>query len=345
MQREPPTQKDDDVRRDRNPETMPTTSTASIPHVYAHRWKILAVLCTSLIIVIVGNTVLNVALPTLQLPPEQGGLGATNTEVQWIVDAYGLVFAGLLFTGRRARRPLRAQGRPAGGSRRVRRRVGAAAPSPTDPSMLIVARAIMGVGAAFVMPSTLSILTNVFPARERAKAIAIWAGISGSGAALGPLASGLLLEHFWWGSVFLINLPIIAGALVAGYVLVPKSKDSTGTPLDPVGAVLSIVGLERARLRDHRSTQPRLGERRLVAVVRRRGHRALLFVLWEHAQPPPDARPAAVPEPALRGVVGWHHARVLRHVRAFFLLAQYLQGVLGYSPLEAAVRLLRSRRS
>ena len=95
-----------------------------------------------------------------------------------------------------------------------------------NPAMLIVARAVMGVGAAFVMPSTLSILTNVFPARERAKAIAIWAGISGSGAAIGPLASGLLLEHFWWGSVFLVNLPIIAVALVAGWVLVPKSKDA-----------------------------------------------------------------------------------------------------------------------
>ena len=102
--------------------------------------------------------------------------------------------------------------------------------------LLIASRAIMGVGAAFVMPSTLSILANVFPARERAKAIAVWAGISGAGAAIGPVASGLLLEHFWYGSVFLVNLPIIAAAIIAGYVLVPKSKDAGETPLDPVGA-------------------------------------------------------------------------------------------------------------
>ena len=104
----------------------------------------------------------------------------------------------------------------------------------------------MGIGAAFVMPSTLSILTNVFPARERAKAIAIWAGISGSGAALGPIASGLLLEHFWWGSVFLVNLPIIAVALVAGWVLVPKSKDSHGDAARP-GRRAAVDRRPRAR--------------------------------------------------------------------------------------------------
>jgi EmrB/QacA subfamily drug resistance transporter len=212
------------------------------PHTFHNRWKTLAVLCTSLLIVIIGNTVLNVALPTLQKPVEQGGLGASNTQVQWVVDAYGLVFAGLLFTAaalgdRFGRKGALQAGLVvfAAGSL-----VGAFADGP---GMLIAGRAIMGVGAAFVMPSTLSILTNVFPARERAKAIALWAGISGSGAALGPIASGLLLEHFWWGSVFLVNLPIIAVALVAGWVFVPKSKDATHSPLDPLGAVLSIIGL------------------------------------------------------------------------------------------------------
>ena len=101
----------------------------------------------------------------------------------------------------------------------------------------------MGLAAAFVMPSTLSILTNVFPAHERPKAIAVWAGIAGGGAAIGPIASGFLLEHFWWGSVFLVNVPIIVGALVAGGLLVPTSRDPEQPPLDIPGALLSIVGL------------------------------------------------------------------------------------------------------
>src|SRR4051794_15331402 len=190
------------------------------PHVYARRWKTLAVLCASLVIVIVGNTVLNVALPTLQKASTDGGLDATNTQIQWIVDAYGLVFAGLLFTAgalgdRFGRKGALQAGLLVFG-------LGSLVGALSDSSgMLIFARAVMGAGAAFVMPSTLSLLTNVFPSRERAKAIAIWAGISGGGAAIGPVASGFLLEHFWWGSVFLVNLPIIAAALIAGWILVP----------------------------------------------------------------------------------------------------------------------------
>src|SRR5690606_39679870 len=114
---------------------------------------------------------------------------------------------------------------------------------PISSSSVIVARAVMGVAAAFVMPSTLSILTNVFPAHERPKAIAVWAGISGGGAALGPIASGWLLEHFFWGSVFFVNVPFIVAALIAGALLVPSSKDPSESPLDVPGAILSIIGL------------------------------------------------------------------------------------------------------
>ena len=109
--------------------------------------------------------------------------------------------------------------------------------------MVIGARAVMGLAAAFVMPATLSILTNVFPPDERPKAIAVWAGIAGGGAAIGPVASGFLLEHFWWGSVFLVNVPVIILALVAGRILIPTSRDPEQPPLDIPGALLSIVGL------------------------------------------------------------------------------------------------------
>ncbi len=207
------------------------------PLVHQRRWAILAVLCTSLMIVIIGNTTLNVAIPRLARD-----LDATTTDLQWMVDAYSLVFAGMLFTagalgdrfGRKGTLQLGL------GLFLIGTTVGAFGSSSAT---VIGARALMGLAAAFIMPSTLSILTNVFPAHERAKAIGIWAGISGGGAAVGPVASGFLLGHFWWGSVFLVNIPVILLALVAGKVLLPTSRDPEQPPLDLPGAGLSIIGL------------------------------------------------------------------------------------------------------
>ncbi len=110
---------------------------------------------------------------------------------------------------------------------------------------VIGARAVMGVGAAFVMPATLSILAHVFPPKERPRAIAIWAGFAGVGVAMGGVVSGALLEHFWWGSIFLINVVVVVVALVAGFFLIPQSREKIHAPLDPLGAVLSIAGLAR----------------------------------------------------------------------------------------------------
>ena len=176
-------------------------------------------LCTSLMIVIIGNTALNVAIPTLSRD-----LDASTSQLQWMVDAYCLVFAGFLFTG------------GALGDRYGRKGAlqiglliflsGSLLAALVDASWAVIAgRAVMGFGAAFVMPATLSIITNVFPPHERTKAIAIWAGISGGGAALGPIASGFLLEHFLWGSVFYVNVPIVIAALVAGRFILPTSRD------------------------------------------------------------------------------------------------------------------------
>jgi MFS family permease len=108
---------------------------------------------------------------------------------------------------------------------------------------LIATRAAMGVGAALIMPSTLSIITNTFPERERGRAIGIWAGVAAGGILLGPVVGGWLLGHFWWGSVFLINIPVVTAALMAAWALVPDSRDPDATPLDPAGALLSIAGL------------------------------------------------------------------------------------------------------
>ena len=220
--------------------TPPSTTTSPAdthgidPHVFHRRWAILAVLCTSLMIVIIGNTSLNVAIPTLARD-----LGASTSQLAWMVDAYSLVFAGLLFTAGTLGDRYGRKGALLSGL--VVFLAGAAvATTAHSAGQVIAARAVMGVAAAFVMPSTLSILTNVFPAHERPKAIAIWAGISGGGAAIGPIASGYLLEHFWWGSVFLVNLPIILVALVAVGLLVPttvgcrrRRSPSSGWPWPP----------------------------------------------------------------------------------------------------------------
>lgn len=309
------------------------------PHIFHNRWKTLMVLCSSLLIVIVGNTVLNVALPRLQDSVDRGGIGATNTQIQWIVDAYGLVFAGLLFTAaaigdRFGRKGALQTGLVIFGLGSLLGALGDSA------STLITSRAIMGIGAAFVMPSTLSILTNVFPARERAKAIAIWAGISGAGAAVGPLASGVLLEHFWWGSVFLINLPIIALALVAGWVLVPKSKDETESPLDPVGAVLSIVGL--SALVYAIIEGPHHGWLSGESALWFAGAAILLvaFCVWElrNKHPMLDLNLFRIRRFAVSS--GGITLVFFAMFGTFFMATQYLQGVLDYSPLGASVRLL-----
>ena len=207
------------------------------PAVHARRWAILAVLCTSLMIVIIGNTALNVAIPRLA-----EDLGASTTDLQWMVDSYALVFAGMLFTAGTIGDRFGRKGTLQAGLVLFLAGTLFAAVGHSS-GQVITGRALMGLAAAFVMPSTLSILTNVFPAHERPKAIGVWAGIAGGGAALGPIASGFLLEHFWWGSVFLVNVPVILLALVAGRLLLPTSRDPEQPPLDIPGALLSIVGL------------------------------------------------------------------------------------------------------
>src|ERR1700712_5395357 len=202
------------------------------------RWWALGVLCLSLVLITLDNTVLNVALPTLSRD-----LHASTSQLQWIVDGYQLVFAGLLFTAgsladRFGRKGMLQLGLVVFG-------IGTLAASfSTDANMLIATRAFMGIGGAMIMPSTLSILGTVFPdAAERAKAIAIWAAMAAIGIALGPVLGGVLLAHFSWGSIFIVNVPVVVLALIAGYVLIPTSKDPTPGRMDLLGALLSIVAL------------------------------------------------------------------------------------------------------
>jgi EmrB/QacA subfamily drug resistance transporter len=202
------------------------------------RGAVLAVLCVSILVVNLDNTILNVALPTLVRK-----LGATSSELQWIVDAYAMVFAGLLLVGgsladRYGRKKLFLAGLTifAGGS------IGAAFAGSV--AELIAWRGVMGSGAALTMPSTLSIINDVFrePA-ERSRAIGLWAGTSGIGIAIGPIAGGLLLSRFWWGSVFFVNVPIVVVGALAALAIVPDSKNPAAARPDPLGGLLSMLGL------------------------------------------------------------------------------------------------------
>ncbi|MFS8477660.1 MAG: MFS transporter [Micromonosporaceae bacterium] len=207
---------------------------------HPRRWAILAALVVSLLIVVLDNTVLNVALRVLADPTQ--GLGTTQAQLEWAINAYTLVFAGLLFTcgvlgDRWGRRGVLLGGLALFGLASL------ASAYAQSPGQLIAARAVMGIGAAAVTPVTLSIISNVFDPRERGRAIGVWASAVGIASALGPVLGGALLEHFWWGSVFLINVPIVAGGLVAVAVLVPESRDPRRGRIDLVGVALSIAGL------------------------------------------------------------------------------------------------------
>ncbi|MBO0870805.1 MAG: MFS transporter, partial [Micromonosporaceae bacterium] len=214
------------------------TTTPVAPARDPRRWYTLAVLCLSLLVIVVDTTIVNVAIPTLAR-----SLHAGPGALAWIVDSYTLVFAALLLPAgslgdRYGRHRALATGMLVFGAGSL----GAAlAGNATE---LIAMRAIMGIGAAFIMPATMAVLTAVFtdPA-ERAKAIGLWSAVSGLGVAIGPTAGGWLLQHYSWSAIFAVNLPIVAVALVAGLFLVPASKAPHRPRLDPLGTVLATAGL------------------------------------------------------------------------------------------------------
>jgi len=202
------------------------------------RWATLGVLCLSLLVIVVDGSIVNVALPTLVRQ-----LHASTASLQWVADGYTLAMAGLLLSlgslGDRIGRH-----RTLAGGLLVFGLGSALAGLSGSAGELVACRVVMGIGAAAIMPATLSILTNVFTVpSERARAIALWSAVSGLGVAIGPTLGGWLLEHFSWGSIFMVNLPIVAVALIAGRLLVPASKNPNPAALDPVGLVTSVAGV------------------------------------------------------------------------------------------------------
>src|SRR5215210_4117676 len=207
------------------------------PKVYARRWRTLAVLALSLVIIGLDNTILNVALPTLQ-----DHFHASGSQLQWMVDSYLLVFAGLLLTmgtvgDRFGRKKALLAGLTVFGAASI------AALVVDSSGQLIAVRAVMGAGGALIMPATLSIITNIFPREERGKAIGIWAGMAAIGVGLGPLCGGVLLHWFSWSAVFLVNVPVVVAALAFGARLVPETRDPEPGRFDFPGAALSTSAL------------------------------------------------------------------------------------------------------
>ena len=297
------------------------------------RWIGLAVLCLSLLVVGLDNTILSVAIPRLS-----EDLGATTSQLQWIVDGYTLVFAGLLLTtGSLGDRYGRRSALSVGLGIFVAGSVASA--FATSASMLIATRSLMGVGAALIMPATLSLLTNLFTEpKERAKAIGIWAGVSGIGVAIGPMLGGWLLEHFSWGSVFLINVPVVAIALPAGYFLLPNSKAADSPRLDLFGAFLSIVGLVSLvwgiiEAPTKGWTAPAVLGAFGVGVVA-----MAVFIWWQTTTDHPMLDVRFFKNPRFSAANLAITLAFFAMVGSMFMMTQFMQFVLGFTPLQAGLR-------
>src|ERR1700733_1289701 len=301
---------------------------------HPRRRQILLVLCLSLLVVVIDNTILNTALPTLARV-----LHAGTSSLQWIADAYTLCFAALLVPagalGDRYGRRLSLVGGLA-----VFALGSTAAAFASGAAMLIAARVVMGLGAAFVMPATLSILNAVFPPRERPQAIAAWSAVAGVGIVIGPTLGGLLLSHFWWGSVFLINVPLVAAALAGVLLIVPETAEPGSHRLDFAGTLMiagALFLLVDAIIEAH--------ARRWAAPVTLAEIGAALaglglFTWWELRIPNPliDLRVFAVR--AFSAAAASVTVIFFALFGSLFVLTQYLQLVHGYSPLSAGVRAL-----
>jgi EmrB/QacA subfamily drug resistance transporter len=301
---------------------------------YDRRWWILGVLCASLLVIVLDNTILNVAIPTIVRD-----LDATNSQLQWMVDSYTLVFAGLLLTAgslgdRFGRRGALQFGLVVFG-------IGSLASAfANSADQLIGTRAFMGIGGAFIMPATLSIITNLFPPRERGKAIGVWAGTAGLAGVLGPTTGGFLLEHFYWGSVFLVNIPIVIGGLLAGLFLIPTSKDPSAPRLDPVGALLSIIGLVSLLYGIIEAPQKGWTDGTILVAFAVGIVLLVAFFVWESHSDHPMLDVQFFKNPRFTAASSGIMLIFFAMFGMTFLITQYFQFVLGYSPLATGVRFL-----
>ena len=319
-----------------NPQAQPVEAAVMPGRVlHAPRWAALGVLCAAALIINVDATILNVALPTLVRK-----LHATSSELQWVVDSYALVFAGLLLVGgsladRFGRKRFFLIGLTvfAAGS------IGAALSGSVE--LLIAWRAAMGAGAALTIPASLSIINDVFrdPA-QRAKAIGAWAAMIGLGIAIGPIAGGLLLARFSWGSIFLVNVPIVIAAFAGAIVLLPDSKNPVADRPDPIGAALSIAGLGLLLWAIIEGPTKGWGSMSVVGVGALSVAALAGFIAWEAHTDHPMLNLAFFRERRFSVAAASESLGIFGLMGALFLQTQFLQFVLGYSPLQAGLRIL-----
>ena len=309
---------------------MNTTSSTSVA--YERRWWVLAVLAISVFLVVVDNLIVNVAIPTLQRD-----LHASTTSLQWIVDSYALVFAGLLLAGGGLGDRFGRKGALQIGLVLFAACSTFAAIASTS-NQLIFWRGAMGIGAALVFPATLAIITNLFiDPIERAKAIGLWSAVSGMAVAFGPIVGGALLQHYWWGSVFLVNIPIVAIALVAGAFLVPKSKDENPHRIDIPGFILSVVAVGSLVYTVIES--PNWGWGSLHSnggfAIALLAFAAFIAIEINNNEPLLDVRVFA--NPRLSAAAGSIFIAFFCLFGFTFLVTQYFQFVLGYDTLSSGI--------
>lgn len=308
---------------------------ASAPQIHRshpQRWLILGVICLAQLTVLLDNTILNVAIPSLTRE-----LGAATSDIQWMINAYSLVQSGLLLTAgsaadRYGRKKMLIAGLALFG-------VGSLVAGLADSTgQLIAARAGMGVGGALLMTTTLAVVMQIFALEEQPKAIGIWAAVNSLGFATGPLIGGFMLDHFWWGAIFLINLPVAALGLVAVVALVPESKNPQGDRPDLLGAVLSTIGMSSLVFAiisgpEHGWTSGRVLVSAIVAVVVLGA-----FAYWESRIPYPMLDMHFFRNQRFTGAVAGAVLITFGMGGSLFLLTQHMQFVLGYEPLEAGLR-------
>jgi EmrB/QacA subfamily drug resistance transporter len=295
---------------------------------------VLVVVSLALMTVVSAVSGLNVALPDLARET-----GASQTQLTWVVDAYTVVFAGLLlFAGalgdRFGRRRLLAAGLLVFGAAAL------AGSLTDDPATLIGVRAVMGLGAAGIMPTTLSVITTSFDPHERPKAIGVWVGVAGGGAVLGLFATGLLLEWFAWNSFFVLNAALAATALVGTLLVVPDSVDPDADRLDVVGAVLSLAAVSGVVLGVIEGPERGWGDPLTLGALGAGVATAVAFVRWELRHPHPLLDPRLFRRRGFSSGTLTITVQFFASFGLFFTVLQYLQLVVGYSPLVAAVCLL-----
>ena len=299
------------------------------------RGPALAALCLAAFVISLDTTIVNVALPSLVRQ-----LHASTTDLQWVVDAYSLVFTALILAAGSLSDRLGRKGTLIAGLG-VFGAASLAGSAGTTVNELVAARAVMGLGAALIFPATLSLISNIFTERAaRARVIGLWGATTGVGIALGPIVGGWLLERFWWGSVFVFMAPVAAGIATLAWLVVPPSRDPTTPPVDWAGLVLSAIGLGALVFAIIQAPEAGWGSARTIASFAASVVVLAGFVVVERRRRHPMVDVGLFRNPRFTAASGAVTVAFFALSGFIFLVTQYFQFLKAYSPLGTGVRLL-----